>query len=113
MELDNRTIEKFSRQILMDEIGYDGQLRLLSETVWLTGPDPWREWAARYLRAAGLEVKERPAVKTSRNLRLIASSGRCPDLVIPVSGEGGRTMVAMGLAMTQWLRTLASGEMEA
>lgn len=56
MELDNRTLELYSRQILVDEIGYDGQVKLLETTVSLDGAGLIADLAARYLARAGLHV---------------------------------------------------------
>lgn len=48
---------RFSRQILVDEIGYDGQVQLLSRNVEIYAPDPWRDLMGRYLIACGLAVR--------------------------------------------------------
>ena len=56
LPFDDATIRRFSRQILLSEIGGAGQQRLLDARVWVRGPV-----AAEYLRRAGVgEVEELP-----------------------------------------------------
>ncbi|MCY0880263.1 MAG: hypothetical protein OWU84_15165 [Firmicutes bacterium] len=63
MELDRNEMDQYSRQMLVDEIGYEGQLAILSTLVRVWGPEPWRQWASRYLTAMGFSVEESPGEK--------------------------------------------------
>lgn len=53
MNLDDNTIERFSRQIILPEVGPGGQERLLRSRVLLAGLEPGVTTAALYLAAAG------------------------------------------------------------
>lgn len=110
MDLDNRTLEKFSRQILVDDIGYDGQVRLLSHRVLISGPLPWRLLAARYLAAAGIATAQSGDQEQTGDVRIRLLSGPLPDLVIATGPDVGRATVNIGLALTGFLLTLASME---
>ena len=54
LAFDDHAIRRYSRQILLREIGGDGQRKLLAAHVEATGV------AAEYLRRAGVQVVERP-----------------------------------------------------
>ncbi len=56
MALSGEQIERYSRQILVPEIGGRGQERLLSSTVALCGESEGISIAANYLAAAGVAV---------------------------------------------------------
>lgn len=56
MELDDSTLEKFSRQVLVDQIGYDGQLKIMATHLEVSAPEPWAQLARRYLESSGFEV---------------------------------------------------------
>jgi hypothetical protein len=59
MKFDDQTIRRYSRQILLREIGGVGQQKLLAARVKASGV------AAEYLRRAGVQVDEIPEVRTS------------------------------------------------
>jgi hypothetical protein len=54
MPLTEHQIERFSRQIILPEIGGIGQQKLLAARVGLAAPERFCLWAARYLAAAGI-----------------------------------------------------------
>jgi molybdopterin/thiamine biosynthesis adenylyltransferase len=54
MKFDDQTIRRYSRQILLREIGGTGQQKLLASRVEARGV------AAEYLRRAGVQVSEHP-----------------------------------------------------
>ncbi len=56
MLLEQEDIERYARQIILEEIGVRGQRRLLRSRVRVTGTDPGCEAARVYLRAAGVSV---------------------------------------------------------
>ncbi len=54
MALNAEQIERYSRQIVLPEVGATGQQRLLAATVALTGASPLAAHAGRYLAGAGV-----------------------------------------------------------
>jgi adenylyltransferase/sulfurtransferase len=54
MELSAAQQERYSRHVLLDGLGGDGQERLLSSRVRVRGQGAAALWAARYLAAAGV-----------------------------------------------------------
>jgi molybdopterin/thiamine biosynthesis adenylyltransferase len=54
MALSDRQIERYSRQIILPEIGGRGQERLLAAVMTLAGSGPLAATAARYLAGAGV-----------------------------------------------------------
>ena len=56
MTLTDEQIERWSRQILLPEVGGRGQLRLLAARVAIAGDGPVATWTADLLRRAGVSV---------------------------------------------------------
>lgn len=88
MPLTAAQVERFSRQIILPEVGGIGQERLLAARVRLLGRGAAVGWAARYLAAAGvggLVVAESAEIDTAELLdagtRLAASIDGPPDVV--------------------------------
>jgi hypothetical protein len=55
--LTDEQIERWSRQILLPEVGGHGQLRLLAARVAIAGDGPVASWTADLLRRAGVTVE--------------------------------------------------------
>ncbi len=60
MALDATTIERFARQIIIPEVGVEGQERLCASVALLPDAGPVSERAACYLEAAGVTVRATP-----------------------------------------------------
>ncbi|MCL8206812.1 MAG: hypothetical protein K6V97_01900 [Actinomycetia bacterium] len=56
---DNVTLERFARQVLVEEIDFEGTERLWSTEVAVGGDGPGPEWFARYLGGAGARLVRR------------------------------------------------------
>jgi hypothetical protein len=112
MALDNYQIEKFSRQILVNVVGYDGQARLLSRHVEVAGPTVWRDLACRYLEAAGVLTSLAPGKGQNGAIYMHALGTSVPDAVVFLQSSDGQTMRDLGLALSRYLITLASVEGE-
>jgi len=54
MRLTDAQQERYSRHLLLDELGGEGQERLLSACVRVRGSSRASRWAARYLAASGV-----------------------------------------------------------
>src|SRR5215470_17736847 len=54
MRLTEAQQERYARHLLLDELGGDGQERLLSSRVRVRGTGPASRWAARYLASSGV-----------------------------------------------------------
>ncbi len=54
MRLDDAQVERYSRQIVLPEVGPEGQLRLLGAAVGVVGAGPAAERVVAYLAAAGV-----------------------------------------------------------
>ncbi|HBQ94718.1 MAG: hypothetical protein M1294_04740 [Firmicutes bacterium] len=112
MELDNTQLERYARQVLVEEIGYDGQVQLLEHEVSIQGPPMWMHLAGRYLQAAGVRVCYKTEEPVSQNIRIHVDTGQMDDIQIPVDSraDSGQTVVNIGLALSQLLLSLAHTE---
>ncbi|MDA8195194.1 MAG: hypothetical protein M0Z53_14565 [Thermaerobacter sp.] len=106
MELDDVTLDRYSRQILVEQIGYDGQVRLLQTAVIATGPDPWRSWAVRYLRAAGLRVADLSGAAGPVCLEALTIR----EEIATEAADLGRIMEDIGYAVCRILRSAVEME---
>lgn len=96
MRLDDAAIERFSRQILLPEVGGLGQVRLLEARVVLAGDGPAAAVARDLLMRAGVNVKAEPQLG-SVDVTAVVESAKPPPLVLPlVWGErrGARAAAA-------------------
>lgn len=95
----------------MEEIGYDGQARLLSSAVTVCGPEPWAAWMARYLSAAGVQVAVAIENGTNRG-EVILGSGRTLGMEIGSAADGrwGETLRETGLLAARVVRVLSAGD---
>ncbi|MCY0864640.1 MAG: hypothetical protein OWQ57_06805 [Sulfobacillus sp.] len=102
-ELTNDELDRFSRQILVNEIGYEGQQRLLASRVTLVAPaGPGRDLAARYLQACGLTV----AVEEGDGAVIRYADG---FYEIPPNHRVGDFMIGWGLAVAHVIKRIAEG----
>lgn len=97
MELSNDVLDQYSRQMLVDEIGYDGQVRLLETPVRVEGPYLWRDLVVRYVKGAGFRVTE-----AESDALTVIGAGK-PPLVIPIGESFGQTVRDIGLQLAAWL----------
>lgn len=89
MALSEEQIERYSRQIILEEVGSRGQQRLLGSLVSVLGEGAASEAARLYLRAAGVRVAER------FDARACCVIGDPRDLTSgPGSGAAGHTAPA-------------------
>ena len=140
MTLTDEQIERWSRQILLPEVGGRGQLRLLAARVAIPGNGPVATWTADLLRRAGVtadagvddadllvDLEDGGAVLAQRALaravplvrgRLGASGGTIDTLVgrpcgrcAPVDAQpAGAAHDALAAAVTQALASLVAAE---
>jgi hypothetical protein len=85
MRLTDAQQERYARHLLLDELGGEGQERLLSACVRLRGTGRALRWAARYLAASGvgtLLLDDAVAAAECRSLS--------PDLRVLRPGEESR-----------------------
>jgi hypothetical protein len=85
MRLDDRQIERYSRQIVLPEVGPEGQLRLLRSRVAIAGAGPAAERAFGYLAAAGVGRLAVPAA-----LGALADPGQTDVVVEPLEERAAR-----------------------
>ena len=85
--LDDAAIERYSRQILLPEVGGRGQERLCAASAIVTGSGAAAAWAASLLRAAGMRVvcEDGPAGRLTTRIGAITVAGRT---------DGSRAVVA-------------------
>jgi len=88
--------ERYARHLLLDELGGEGQERLLSSCVRVRGTGRAARWAARYLAASGIGalVLEDPAAagecrELSPDVRILSPGDleRRPDLDLDVGAS--------------------------
>jgi len=96
MPLSDAQIERYSRQIILPEIGGAGQERLLAATVELHGVGPLAAMAARYLAGAGVG-----------HLRLVDDDGDAAALREELSALNPECVVTRGGAPDDATVTLA------
>ncbi|MCL4351060.1 MAG: hypothetical protein M1318_00185 [Firmicutes bacterium] len=102
--MDDATLEQFARQVLVDEVGYDGQCAILQTPLRVTAPDGiWRDLACRYLSAAGFPI----AVADGADPTLVVSGGKYWQ-EIPLESDIGRLMMEIGQTITQVILSIAS-----
>lgn len=85
MRLSEAQQERYARHLLLDELGGEGQERLLSACVRVRGTGRAARWAARYLAAAGvgaLVLDDPAAAAECRELS--------PEVRILSPGEAGQ-----------------------
>ena len=94
MSLTSDQSRRYARQLFLEEVGVDGQRRLLSATVALQGDGPAVEEAATYLAAAGVgRLVLAPAAAGRLTERLEHLN---PDVrVIQAHGEVSATITAI------------------
>jgi hypothetical protein len=87
MRLTEAQQERYARHLLLDELGGEGQERLLSSCVRVRGTGQAARWAARYLAASGVGtlVLEDPAARSecrelSPDARILGALALAPDL---------------------------------
>jgi hypothetical protein len=104
MEMDDATLEKYARQVLVDEVGYDGQCTILQTSLRVTAPDGvWRDLACRYLLAAGFSI----TVADDADMTLVVSGGQYQQEVT-LQPDIGRLMMDIGQAITQAILSTSS-----
>jgi len=118
MRLTGAQQERYARHLLLDELGGEGQERLLSSCVRVRGTGRAARWAARYLAASGigaLVLDDAAAAGECRELspdvRIISPRdlGRRPDLDLEVAApaSGRRPPAEVGaMAALRALRQL-------
>ncbi|PSR32629.1 MAG: hypothetical protein C7B46_13500 [Sulfobacillus benefaciens] len=104
MEMDDATLERYARQVLVEEIGYDGQCAILQTPLRVTAPDGvWRDLVCRYLSAAGFPITVADGVDPA-----LVVSGEKYRQEIPLGSDIGRLMMAVGQAITRVILSTAS-----
>lgn len=94
MPLSDEDIDRYSRQILVAEIGGRGQERLLRSSVLCVGDTDELRTAAQYLAAAGITVRTcaAPPPEAAHSFDILITSGGCENEQRQV-GEGLATAV--------------------
>jgi len=77
--------ERYARHLLLDQLGGEGQERLLSSCVRIRGTGPAARWAARYLAASGVGTLILDDEATAEECRELS-----PDVRIPASHDRDR-----------------------
>jgi hypothetical protein len=97
MALNDAQQERYARHLLLDELGGEGQERLLSSCVRIRGTGQAARWAARYLAASGVGtlVLEDPAARSecrelSPDARILGALDLDPDLDLDLAPEPDR-----------------------
>ena len=98
MALGDEQIERYSRQIILPEIGGRGQERLLAAAIAVIGAGPLAATAARYLAGAGigaLRLAGADSDHLGRELRALN-----PDVTVSVDGAEDRESVVVAADLT-------------
>src|ERR1700716_4184380 len=87
MRLTEAQQERYARHLLLDELGGEGQERLLSSCVRIRGTGRAARWAARYLAASGVgalvledAAAARECSELSPDTRILSAPDLVPDL---------------------------------
>src|SRR5216683_1298545 len=97
MRLTQAQQERYARHLLLDELGGEGQERLLSSCVRVRGTGQAARWAARYLAASGvgsLVLEDVAAAAECRELspdvRILGPLDLDPDLDLDLDPDPDR-----------------------
>ena len=88
MRLDEEQVDRFSRQILLREVGGRGQVRLLESRVLVSGTGPAASAAATYLAGAGVGRIGLLGLEPDDGSGFAPLARRCPDTALEVLGPG-------------------------
>src|SRR2546430_1771290 len=108
MRLTDAQQDRYSRHLLLDELGGEGQERLLSACVRVRGSSRAARWAARYLAASGvgtLILDDASAAAECRALspdaldRGLVGPGKPRTLIDSTSGNTGIAYAWLGAAL--------------
>ncbi len=88
MRLDEEQVDRFSRQILLREVGGRGQVRLLESRVLVSGTGPAASAAATYLAGAGVARIGLLGLEPDDGSGFAPLARRCPDTTLKVLGPG-------------------------
>jgi len=95
MPLSDEQVDRYSRQIILPEVGGAGQERLLAAKVHLLGTGAIAAWAVRYLVAAGVgDLSSSPAVPAELVEELAQLN---PDCRISTAAPRGDRCVALAI----------------
>src|SRR6266851_2454733 len=110
MRLTEAQQERYARHLLLDELGGEGQERLLSSSVRVRGSGRAARWAARYLAASGVgtlvlddaaaaaECRElSPDVRVLNPLTIALDLDLDPDLAARSPAEAGAAAALVAL----------------
>ena len=79
MRLTDAQQERYARHLLLDELGGEGQERLLGAWVRVRGTGPIARWAARYLAASGVGTLVLDDRAAAAECRALSPDVRLPD----------------------------------
>ena len=79
MTMSEADVERYARQIVIPEVGVEGQQRLLASRVLVLGQGPGAEAARCYLEAAGVSTTEGPDPAAAADCLLLAGAEFTPD----------------------------------
>jgi hypothetical protein len=104
MRLSDEQVDRFSRQILVPEIGGRGQERLLRASILCVGDTAELNTAAQYLAAAGVTVRRRSSLSTDITVKfdLVITSEPDGELRSRGAGINPLVMCAESTAETVW-----------
>ena len=87
--LDDQSIARYARQIVVPGIGAAGQEKLLAATARVVGSARGCEQAARYLRAAGMRVTDGAA---GFDIAIVADVASLDDATLRILARSGRAV---------------------
>jgi hypothetical protein len=93
MRLTDAQQERYARHLLLDELGGDGQERLLESSVRVRGSGRVARWAARYLAASGVGTLVLDDPDTAAECRALS-----PDVALPDPNDCRDADVELDLA---------------
>ena len=79
MRLTDAQQERYARHLLLDELGGEGQERLLDASVRVRGKGGLARWAARYLAASGVGTLILDDAAAAAECRALSPDVRLPD----------------------------------
>jgi molybdopterin/thiamine biosynthesis adenylyltransferase len=106
MRLSGAQQERYARHLLLDDLGGEGQERLLAACVRIRGTGRAARWAARYLAASGVGTLLLDDVVAARECSELSPDARTkgerePDLTLELADaapSGGPTPAEQGAA---------------
>lgn len=110
VDLSNRELERYSRQVLLQAIGFDGQLKIMASHLDVRGEAWAAELALAYLGAAGADVQDDRQKVGEDKILVVRSASHMWAMDVLQEEPMADRIVRLGQLCTRILLDLAQGD---